>query len=214
MNKSEMRNSMIAWRNTLSQDDISKQSIRICNHLIKNLKQIGLSGEVKSVALYSAFRHEADLSFAISDIASLGFDIAYPLIITDKNQQRFSDLPGNTEMVFIRFDKKIMEKTDGSIQLNEWLQQGHFGVAEPPAIRELAVSPDLILLPGLAFDLRGNRLGWGKGYYDRYICARSVRPLCWGVALEGQIQKQVAFDNHDQKVDALITPDGLINVIK
>jgi 5-formyltetrahydrofolate cyclo-ligase len=214
MNKTEMRKVMIDWRNQLSEEEVRQQSVSICKNLINSLRHTKALDTIQTVALYFAFQHEADLSAAAGEIISLGLSIAYPLIITDRNRKYFPRLKAHTGMVFIKFEKDKQNSSEVRAQLQKWLKPGHFGVLEPPAKQELLVRPDLILLPGLAYDMSGNRLGWGKGYYDRYISEQNQRPLCWGVALNGQIQEQVESDRFDKKVDALITPSGLLNVIK
>ena len=81
---------------------------------------------------------------------------------------------------------------------------GRYGVREPvgegPGLNRL----DLILVPGVAFDLDGWRLGRGKGYYDRLL-ATIAGPTC-GVAFNEQIVKQVPVAPHDIRMDWLLTP--------
>ena len=79
--------------------------------------------------------------------------------------------------------------------------------------------PDVILLPGLAFDQSGRRLGRGGGYYDKFLSRLSQYalikqlqpPALVGLAFREQILEQVPVDEHDQRVDWLITPDAIIN---
>lgn len=86
------------------------------------------------------------------------------------------------------------------------LVTGPFDILEPPA--GTALKPDqidLILVPGLAFDSRGHRLGYGQGYYDRYLTL--VRPGCFslGVAYAFQIIDKMPNANHDIPVNAVLT---------
>ena len=88
---------------------------------------------------------------------------------------------------------------------------GRWGIREPdpalcPAVDPLAV--DLILLPGVAFDLRGGRLGYGAGFYDRLLPA--LRPGCLRVAAAFSIQvvPRVPLEAHDQRVQCLVTEAG------
>jgi len=90
--------------------------------------------------------------------------------------------------------------------LEKDLAEGAFGILEPvPETRNGAVpGPDLILVPGLAFDLRGGRLGKGKGFYDRYLAG--YRGFKAGLAYDVQItEKNLPLDAHDQTVDAVVT---------
>jgi len=67
---------------------------------------------------------------------------------------------------------------------------------------------DVILVPGLAFDRAGNRLGRGGGYYDRLLeCARAAAPVtAVGICFEWQLQKDVPIATHDQQLDLVVSP--------
>jgi len=103
--------------------------------------------------------------------------------------------------------------------LRDWsqLQQGRFGLWEPPEDQrtpEQQVPPgqvDLFLVPGLAFDRRGNRLGYGKGYYDRLLRQKKPQSLAIALAFEVQMFPHVpAVTAHDIPVDYIITEQQLI----
>ncbi len=78
--------------------------------------------------------------------------------------------------------------------------------SEPPILVE---DLDAVLVPGLAFDLNGRRLGRGGGHYDRFLVR--LRPDCLrvGVCFEGQIVDTVPADPWDQPVDAVVTEAGV-----
>jgi 5-formyltetrahydrofolate cyclo-ligase len=61
---------------------------------------------------------------------------------------------------------------------------------------------DLIIVPGIAFDAKGNRLGRGKGYYDRFL--HKLRSYKIGICFDFQLFEQIPVDNHDYKVDEVI----------
>lgn len=68
---------------------------------------------------------------------------------------------------------------------------------------------DLLIVPGLLFDRRGARLGYGKGYYDRLLAERTTsRPTTLGVALEALVLPELPVDPHDLAVDHLVTELG------
>jgi 5-formyltetrahydrofolate cyclo-ligase len=83
---------------------------------------------------------------------------------------------------------------------------GKFGVREPAAsCPEIPLGQfDLILVPGVAFDLSGNRLGRGKGFYDR-ILAEASGIKC-GVCHDFQLLEKIPAEPHDAKVDFILTP--------
>lgn len=86
------------------------------------------------------------------------------------------------------------------------ISNGQFGIREPGG-HCIAVPPnrlDLILVPGVAFDARGRRLGRGKGFYDQLLA--SVRGTTCGVAFDEQIVEAVPVEPHDAPLNCILTP--------
>lgn len=83
---------------------------------------------------------------------------------------------------------------------------GQFGVSEPLAgCEEIPLNRfDLVLVPGVAFDARGNRLGRGRGFYDRILA--EVSGIKCGVAYDFQLVETVPTEAHDAPVDFIFTP--------
>lgn len=83
---------------------------------------------------------------------------------------------------------------------------GKFRVREPlPSCPEVPMDRlDLVLVPGVAFDLRGGRLGRGRGFYDRLLT--EVRGVKCGVGFDEQIVAEVPAENHDVRMDIILTP--------
>ncbi len=87
-------------------------------------------------------------------------------------------------------------------------QMGGLGVREPVG-ETMAPSPDLVLVPGLAFDTSGARLGRGKGFYDRWLAANpTVRSV--GICFKCQIVESLPFEAHDARVSAILSEDGIL----
>jgi 5-formyltetrahydrofolate cyclo-ligase len=93
----------------------------------------------------------------------------------------------------------------------EELAPGAFGVLEPPAgaPRVRLGAGDAVLVPGVAFDAAGHRLGRGQGYYDRTFArpagAAAGGPLLLGVGYEFQVVGEVPHDQRDRRMDAIAT---------
>jgi 5-formyltetrahydrofolate cyclo-ligase len=97
----------------------------------------------------------------------------------------------------------------------EDLMPERYGVRVPPPQQEaVALAPDdLLLVPGVAFDLRGGRLGRGEGYFDRALGAfGSDGPLSWGVGFEFQLVEEVPREPHDRAVGVVVTERRLQRV--
>jgi 5-formyltetrahydrofolate cyclo-ligase len=89
---------------------------------------------------------------------------------------------------------------------------GQFGIREPKAgCPEIPLERlGLILVPGVAFDLRGGRLGRGRGFYDRLL--PEIRGIKYGVAFDEQIVKEVPAGTLDVRMDFILTPTRLVKV--
>jgi len=70
---------------------------------------------------------------------------------------------------------------------------------------------DLVVTPGLAFDAKGNRLGRGGGYYDRFLAHDRLKACKCGFAFAEQVIASVPVNEHDQSMDMLITDAGMKN---
>ncbi len=91
------------------------------------------------------------------------------------------------------------------------LSVGQFGIREPnERCSQVAEGLDLILVPGVAFDLKGGRIGRGGGYYDRLLA--SVTGLKCGVAFDQQIIEDVPMEGHDLRMNYVLTPTRLFRV--
>jgi 5-formyltetrahydrofolate cyclo-ligase len=86
------------------------------------------------------------------------------------------------------------------------LRVGHFGIREPnDRCAQLSSNRlDLILVPGVAFDLHGQRLGRGKGYYDQLL--KVLRGTTCGVAFDQQVVEAIPVESHDERLDCVLTP--------
>jgi 5-formyltetrahydrofolate cyclo-ligase len=93
------------------------------------------------------------------------------------------------------------------------LRAGRYGVLEPSATQapEALAASDLVLVPGVAFDCRGRRLGRGKGYYDRtFPPERREGPRLFGAACACQMTERVPSGAQDRRMDAVVTEEGII----
>ena len=139
------------------------------------------------VAAFLPIRHEPDTRPLLSALAAAGIRTALPVTPPRGEPLRFRVWRGG-----------------------EALAAGRFGTVEPTAAAAEA-EPDLLFVPLAAFDRRGFRLGYGAGYYDGAIARlrRVKRVLAVGVAFAVQEVGSVPVEAHDQRLDALITEDGL-----
>jgi 5-formyltetrahydrofolate cyclo-ligase len=120
----------------------------------------------------------------------------------------------NKIVVLPAFDPKTFEmklmKVD---KISQDLKSGPRGVPEPNAGRCKIVPIDRIdiaIIPGIAFDEKGGRIGTGRGYYDRLIPNLAITTRKVALTLEEQIIPQVPMESHDKHVDIIITDKRII----
>ncbi len=119
------------------------------------------------------------------------------------------------------YTPRVMNTTMDFFEIHglEELSNNHMGIAQPPEREETRYKKEkndlqnpLMLLPGLAFDRRGNRIGYGAGYYDRYLSGFWENTFYkLALAYDFQIQEQVAAEEYDRRADAILTPTQYIN---
>lgn len=136
------------------------------------------------VAGYHAHRDEADPALLLEALTRAGAHVAFPRVTAKDAALEFHCVP------------------DGEI-----LRPGAFGIHEP-LDHWPRVTPDILLVPLLAYDDRGYRLGYGGGYYDRTLAALpGARAV--GVAYAGQRVDFLPHDAHDCRLHAILTENGL-----
>lgn len=94
--------------------------------------------------------------------------------------------------------------------------KGRYGILEPKENTQRVPIQDIevFVVPGIAFDGQGHRLGRGGGYFDRYLAGLKSFQIKIGLAFEIQVCEGLTVDRHDIKVDILITEDRVLNFKK
>ncbi|BCJ95343.1 5-formyltetrahydrofolate cyclo-ligase [Anaerocolumna cellulosilytica] len=99
----------------------------------------------------------------------------------------------------------------------EELYPGKLGIPEPdkqPEAYPEAKKDNVILVPGLAFDKKGNRIGYGKGYYDKYFAEyEEVNWIKIALAYDFQVMNRVPSEERDKKINRIITQTKVIEIL-
>jgi 5-formyltetrahydrofolate cyclo-ligase len=182
--KAALRQTMSATRTVLA-EQASDAANRLAMHVAATVAPS--AGSI--VSGYWPMRDEIDPRPSLSALWSRGCRIALPVIPEDRQALTFR-----------------------AWEPGEALMPGPFGTSGPGAEAEL-VYPDLLLVPLLAFDRRGHRLGYGGGYYDRTLAALRARQLvrAIGVAFAGQEVDAVPTGPHDAPLDGIVTEAGFLD---
>ncbi len=95
------------------------------------------------------------------------------------------------------------------------LVPGYYGIPEPDPQKSLRISAreiDAAVIPGSVFDIHGGRLGYGGGYYDRFLVNDAPQAKRIGLAFEMQVVESVPVQPHDQPLDILVTEKRIVNI--
>jgi 5-formyltetrahydrofolate cyclo-ligase len=181
--KQVLRSRMRGARAAISQDAAARAARMAASHLlgIPELDGIAVAG------LYAAFDGELGTREVADGLRARGILVAYPRIAPGERVLRFHLVHGPDD-----------------------LEVGPFRIPQPAAHAEAVdlARISMLVLPGLAFDDRGGRLGWGKGYYDATL-AQDHR-FCVGYAFAFQLVPEVPRRSHDVSMDLVITDAGVI----
>ena len=143
------------------------------------------------ILLYASFKSEVDTFEAIKYCLSNNKTVVLPKV-------------NETKDALILYEIKDISE----------LAKGHFGVPEPavPEDRRRDIAGiDMVIVPGVAFDMRCNRLGYGKGFYDKLFSPiGSRRPIRIALAYEEQLVEHIPAEPHDMKMDKIITDKRII----
>ena len=142
------------------------------------------------VAGYMPIGSEIDCLPLLNRLAAAGVALCLPVVVAP-----------NAPLIFRRWTS------------DDSLVTGSFGISEPTK-SALEVTPQVLLVPMLAFDRQGHRLGYGGGYYDRTLKALRTADdggddvLAIGVAFAGQLRDKVPVSGSDQPLDWILTEVG------
>lgn len=176
MNKGELRAQFQALRNRIPAKLHKEYSQSIARKVLQLVEETG----AKTVFAYLSFAGEVETHALIQELLSGGVKVAVPRCHKDTHTM----------------DAVVIESMED-------LQTGAYGILEPKAGEILPPDCfDMILVPALAFDQEGFRLGWGAGYYDRYI--RGYQGLTVGLSFSVCQTEKLPRDSHDIPVKLVL----------
>lgn len=186
--KDVIRKELIKIRSNLSELEMMRKSNLIKNRLFEILE----FKHAQSILFYVSYDNEVYTHDIIKESLSIGKQVVVPKSNTDNNTLVLSELTGWED-----------------------LELGSYDILEPKSesIKEIPIeSIDVMLVPGVVFDEKGNRIGHGKGYYDRLL--KKFDKLSIGLAFEFQLIDEASVDEHDVKVDKIVTEKRVIQCSK
>lgn len=182
MGKHEIRQQLLLRRKQLDEALWLELSLRIQQRLLDS----ECFSRAETLALYSPINKEVQTGTLLNVARMHDKRICFPRVCGDALQ-------------FVEFGPAAE------------LQLGAFGVAEPVGKVVLSAQQiDLVVVPGVAFDRDGFRLGYGKGFYDRELSRMTSSTICVGLCYEFQLCDTLPVEAHDQQLDYVVTETRLI----
>lgn len=179
--KNNIRREFLRKRTQLTARQVEEWSRRICEHLLCR----EFFGEAETICFYYPLGNEVNLLKAAEKALHMGKQVAFPK--TEGDRIRFCPVKNLSDF-----------------------KEGNFHVMEPVGGGELVDKPILILVPGVVFDRRKNRMGYGKGFYDRYLAELGKgETVTLGISYECQLTETIPTEETDIPMDYILTEHGI-----
>lgn len=183
MDKKLLRSQTLQKRDTLA--DRHKKSDAICQKVV----QSDVFRKAKTVFVYLSFRSEVETQLIIDKCFASDKKVCVPVCKKD-----------------CVMDAVVVEDMSN-------LVYNGYGIAEPTDVTKVMDKSviDLCIVPGSVFDRQLNRIGYGKGYYDRYLRDTGIKKVA--LAFDCQIADAVPVDKYDVKMDCIITEKEVLGIL-
>lgn len=175
LRKKEIRHEVRLRKKQVTKEEQEIVGMQIYEELIRTKE----FQEANSISIYVAYNQEVPTRLIIEKALELGKEVASPIV-------------EHGEIEFYRY-----ESFDS-------LQQSQYGILEPN--KELGIVSDnsLVIMPGVAFDEQRNRIGYGGGYYDRYMMRNSHLKTI-AIAYDFQVYEQLDCEEKDYRPQKILT---------
>ena len=182
--KNQLKESILEKRNSLSEEKILEKSNQIKNKLF-NLSQYKKS---KTIMFFVSFNSEVNTHEMIKESLK-NKTIVVPKVVSHEIEPS----------IIIDFDNLV---------------SGKFGILEPIEAMKIAhKNIGLVLVPGIVFDKEGHRIGYGFGYYDKFL-AKVPKAIKIGLAFDFQVVDKIPAEMHDVPVDMIVTEKRILSCKK
>jgi 5-formyltetrahydrofolate cyclo-ligase len=183
MPKRNLRHQMLAQRRAISVAEYRAASLLVQRAFLSTPE----FRQARVLALYHAVHNEVATSLVHATALDAGKTVIYPVVT-------------GGSLVF----RRVVDDRD--------LQTGAYGIREPLAVcPEVAIGEvEAVIVPGVAYDLRGQRIGYGKGYYDKVLHQLEGHGRLIGFCFDFQVVEELKGEPHDVQMDVIITDRRVI----
>ncbi|MBR5219258.1 MAG: 5-formyltetrahydrofolate cyclo-ligase [Clostridia bacterium] len=177
LNKKELRHRLIEKRNNIPQRLRQEKSLKITEKILEH----SALKKASTVFIYVSFGSEVDTLPLIKELFYLGKRVGVPLCNSDNHTMTVYEIKDLSQ-----------------------LKKGHYGILEPDkSLKEIPKEDiDLIIVPGVAFDKEGYRMGYGGGYYDRFLADFDGYTI--GISFLECMENELPKGEFDRKVNEII----------
>lgn len=187
IDKKSIRKKYIDIRNSCPKSEL----LVFSESISEKLNQLEFVVNAKNIMCFVSFGSEVETHSLIKNWLKVGKNVAVPAIGNDRGVMHAVRISG----------------------FNELKACGKYGILEPTVLEDNIMSPgdfDVIIVPGSVFDIRKNRMGYGAGFYDRFLS--HTGPLCRkiGICFDFQVADEIPHEEHDVPLDLLITEKRII----
>ena len=184
MDKDTLRAEIKLKRKNLTKTEIQEKSDKVYNLLFSS----GLLESANTVMVYLSAFNEVRTDKIIAKLLATGKRVVAP--VTDETAVSITPY----------YITDISELTKGA-----------YGIFEPPQAEKAKISDiDAVIVPGIAFDKKGNRMGFGAGYYDRFLA--DFKGIKIGICYNFQLLDEICADTHDIPMDYIISEENIYAV--
>ena len=185
-NKAELRSRFKSVRNSVTGSERKTKQDKINNNFYEFLNLLNITGG--NIFIYKSFASEVETGEIIKNLSDIGYKILIPKCnVSDETM---------TATVYNPTKKQTVNE---------------YGITEMKNSDYADDKIDLIIAPGICFDRFGSRIGFGKGYYDKFINSLAYKPIVVAICFSEQIfDGEIPRDEHDCIMDYIITDKEII----
>jgi len=186
--KQQIREEILQKRKNLSKEEVNIKS----KPIKENFYSLGCFKKAKNILFYVSYGNEADTQNIIGELL-------------EKKDKKIL-------IPYIMEDNPILQVSE--IKDFNDLEPKAFGILETKENKINNFNPDdidLIIIPGIAFDRNGHRIGHGNGYYDKFLSSLKRNPVKIALAFDFQIVDKIDNEEHDVPIDIIITEKEIIH---
>ena len=173
-----------------------EKGLKKSKEITKKLLSLEEINKFKNIMIYVSYQSEVNTENLIISLLNKNKKVFAPYCIKDKKRMEIVEIND--------FDKD--------------LEKGAYGIKEPrKSLKNKKFAPknlDVVIVPGVAFSKNGYRIGYGGGYYDRFLTRLKDETLTIGINYDEMVFNSIPTDEHDLAVDMIITDKKILQITK